>query len=207
MPGFTQGSFQRYPWIALFFSGGLAKARAMGCPSPSPFLTARAASLAVPRPTPCHQAKSFPARPMHTFEMSSNPPAITRVLVVEDDADDRDLLLRQLRKSGIDGHVKFIGDGKEALDFLLKLPPPTPFCDLIAIFLDLKLPSMNGVEMLRRIKKIPRVQNIPVIVMTSSLDPKDFEACQRLNVEAFIPKPITFEVFSKAITSLNKLSC
>ena len=133
------------------------------------------------------------------------PQTITRVLVVEDNADDRDLLLRQLRKSGIDSHVKFIDDGKEALDFLLNLPPPTPFCDLIAIFLDLKLPSMNGVEMLRRIKKIPRVQNIPTVVMTSSLDPRDFEECHRLGVAAFIPKPVTFEVFSKAITSLVKI--
>jgi len=130
---------------------------------------------------------------------------IIRVLVVEDNEDDRALLLRQLRKSRIDSHVKFITDGKEALDFLLTLPPPRPFCDLITIFLDLKLPSMSGVEMLRRIRKIPRVQDIPVVVMTASLDPKDFEECQQLEVAAFIPKPVTFEAFSKAITSLTKL--
>ncbi len=91
------------------------------------------------------------------------------------------------------------------MDFLLNLPPALPFCELIAVFLDLKLPSMNGVEMLRRLRRIPRVQNISVIVMTSSLDPKDFEECQRLKVAAFIPKPVTFESFSKAITSLVKL--
>lgn len=140
------------------------------------------------------------------FLTSPSPPkTIIRVLVIEDDADDRALLTRQLRKGGIDSHVKFIEDGKEALDFLVDLPPPTPFCDLIAIFLDLKLPSMTGLEMLRRIKKIPRIQNIPVIVMTSSLDPKDFEECQRLKVSAFVPKPVTFETFSKAITGLIKL--
>jgi two-component system response regulator len=133
------------------------------------------------------------------------PPEIVRVLVVEDNADDRDLLIRQLRKTKTDNHVKFISDGKVAMDFLSNLPPPAPFCDLMAIFLDLKLPSISGLEILRRIKKLPRVKNIPVIIMTSSLDPKDFEECQRLKVASFVLKPITFESFSKAITGLVHL--
>jgi two-component system response regulator len=133
------------------------------------------------------------------------PPEIVRVLVVEDNADDRALLIRQLRKSKTDNHVKFLTDGREALTYLTNLPPPMPFCDLIAIFLDLKLPSLNGLEVLRRIKDIPRVQNIPVIVMTSSIDPRDFEECRRLKVTSFILKPITFESFSRAITGLVHL--
>ena len=131
-----------------------------------------------------------------------NLPTPVRVVVVEDNEDDRELLLRQLRKSKIDDHVKFISNGREALNFLANLPPPTPFCDLIAIFLDLKLPGMSGVDLLREIRKTPRVQNAPVIIMTSSLDPRDFEACQELKVSAFIPKPVTFDLFSKAITGL-----
>jgi two-component system response regulator len=132
-------------------------------------------------------------------------PPVVRVVVVEDNLDDRDLLIRQLRKSQIDNHVKFLTDGEEALDFLSHLPPPLPFTDLIAIFLDLKLPGMSGVELLRAIRTLPRVQNTPVIIMTSSLDPKDFEACQELKVAAFVPKPITFESFSKAITGLTHM--
>jgi two-component system response regulator len=132
-------------------------------------------------------------------------PPVVRVVVVEDNLDDRDLLIRQLRKSQIDTHVKFLTDGKEALDFLSQLPRPLPFTDLIAIFLDLKLPGMSGVELLRAIRSLPRVQNTPVIIMTSSLDPKDFEACQELKVAAFVPKPITFESFSKAITGLTHM--
>jgi CheY-like chemotaxis protein len=133
------------------------------------------------------------------------PQTIVRVVVVEDNEDDRDLLVRQLRKSRIDNHVKFLSDGKEALNFLAKLPPPSPFCDLIAIFLDLRLPGMNGVDLLREIRKTPRMQNTAVIIMTSSLDPKDFEACQDLKVSAFIPKPVTFDLFSKAITGLSHM--
>jgi len=135
------------------------------------------------------------------FRKISTQP-IVRVVVVEDDENDRDLLVRQLRKSEIDHHVKFLSDGKEALNFLSSLPEPEPFCNLIAIFLDLKLPGMNGVRLLGEIRKIPRVRDTPVIIMTSSLDPKDFEACQELKVSAFIPKPVTFELFSKAITGL-----
>jgi two-component system, response regulator len=130
------------------------------------------------------------------------PQSIVRVVVVEDDEDDRELLQRQLRKSGIDTNVAFLTNGKEALEFLANLPAPAPFCDLIAIFLDLKLPGIGGVELLREIRKTPRVQNTPVIIMTASLDPKDFETCQELKVAAYIPKPITFDLFSKAITSL-----
>jgi two-component system response regulator len=133
------------------------------------------------------------------------PAETVRVVVVEDNIDDQALLVRQLRKSEIEHHVKFITDGREALDYLSHMPPAAPFCDLIAIFLDLKLPGLGGLEILRRIKKLPRVKNIPVIVMTSSLDPKDFEECQRLKVASFVTKPVTFESFSKAITGLVHL--
>lgn len=133
-----------------------------------------------------------------------DPPAV-RVVVVEDDEDDRLLLTRQLKKSKIDSHVKFFADGKEALDFLSNLPRQLPFNELIAIFLDLKLPGLSGIELLRKIRKLPRLENIPVIIMTSSLDPRDFEACRDLKVRAFVPKPITFESFSKAITGLKHL--
>jgi CheY-like chemotaxis protein len=135
---------------------------------------------------------------------SLGPPPV-RVVVVEDDPNDRDLLTRQLKKSAIDSHVKFFVDGEEALAFLSNLPPALPFTELIAIFLDLHLPGMSGVDLLREIRRQPRVSDIPVIVMTTSLNPRDFEACQQLKVAAFVPKPITFESFSKAITGLRHL--
>jgi len=128
-----------------------------------------------------------------------------RVVVVEDDENDRLLLTRQLKKSQIDSHVKFLSNGKEALAFLSSLPKQNPFSELIAIFLDLNLPGLTGVELLREIRKLPRVGAVPVIIMTSSLDPKDFEACHAMKVAAFVPKPITFESFSKAITGLTHL--
>src|SRR5580698_6311878 len=94
-----------------------------------------------------------------------------RVIVIEDNPDDRELLLRQLRKSGMDSHVKFISDGKEAHDFLTGPFAPLPQ-NLIAILLDLRLPSMSGLDLLRKLRAREDFQNVPVTVMTSSNDPK-----------------------------------
>src|SRR5882762_6721119 len=104
-----------------------------------------------------------------------------RVIVIEDNADDRELLLRQLKKSGMDGHVKFIANGRDALDFLTGPRAPALAKELIAIFLDLKLPSLGGLELLRRLRARDELQNLPDIVMTSSNDPRDMEECRRLN--------------------------
>jgi CheY-like chemotaxis protein len=138
------------------------------------------------------------------FSKVSDQPA-TRVVVVEDDENDRGLLIRQLRKSKIEDHVRFFADGKSALQFLSNLPPPAPFCDLIAIFLDLNLPGISGVKLLREVRKMPRLKHTPVVIMTTSINPKDFEECQDLKVAAYIPKPVTFELFSQAITRLPHL--
>jgi CheY-like chemotaxis protein len=126
-----------------------------------------------------------------------------RVLVVEDNADDRELLLRQLRKSGMDSHVKFISDGKEALDFLTR--PGELADELIAIFLDLRLPSLSGIELLRRLRGQEHLQDVPVIVMTSSIDPNDLEECRRLKVTNYVSKPVTFTSFSKAVADVFHL--
>lgn len=124
-----------------------------------------------------------------------------KVLVIEDNPDDRELLRRQLNKSGLDEHVKFISDGQEALD-LLTGPNALPPDDLIIILLDLRLPSLSGLELLRRLRALPRFQSLPVTVMTSSNDPRDLEECHRLNVLNYLTKPVTFDSFSNAVASV-----
>lgn len=128
-----------------------------------------------------------------------------RVVVIEDNADDRELLLRQLKKSGMDSHVRFIANGKEALDFLTGPLATTLGEELVAIFLDLKLPSVDGLELLRHIRSSDPLQKLPVIVMTSSNDPKDLEECRRLKVTSYVPKPVSFSVFSKAVADIFHL--
>lgn len=138
--------------------------------------------------------------------MSSFPPAAStiRVLVVEDNPDDRELLLRQLTKAGMADHVKFICDGKEALRFLT-IPDPSTSENLIAIFLDLHLPSLNGLDLLRALREENRFETTPVIVMTSSNDPRDLQECRRLKVTQYVSKPVTFDTFSKAVADVFHL--
>jgi CheY-like chemotaxis protein len=128
-----------------------------------------------------------------------------RVIVIEDDADDRESLLRQLKKGGMADHVKFIVDGQEALDFLTGPDAPIVAEELIAIFLDLKLPSLSGLELLRCLRVSTKLRNLPVIVMTSSNDPKDLDECRRLNVIGYVAKPVTFTTFSKAVADVFHL--
>jgi CheY-like chemotaxis protein len=131
--------------------------------------------------------------------MNKNP---VRVVVIEDNADDRELLLRQLRKSGMAEHVKFIDNGQEALDFLLNPRTPHLVDDLIAVFLDLKLPTLSGLELLRCLRANDKFKELPIIVMTSSNNPKDVEECQRLKVTHYVSKPVSFTTFSKAVADV-----
>jgi two-component system response regulator len=137
--------------------------------------------------------------------MTNSSEGPVRVLVIEDNPDDRELLLRQLRKSGMDNHVKFISNGQEALDFLTRPREISLAEDLIAIFLDLKLPALSGLELLRRLRLRDELQDIPVIVMTSSNDPNDLEECRRLKVTNYVSKPVTFTSFSKAVADVFHL--
>ena len=125
-----------------------------------------------------------------------------RVLVVEDDPYDSELLLLQLHKKGVGNQVKFISNGQEALDFLTRPEFSSEVGKLIAIFLDLKLPLVGGLDLLRHIRTRKELQGIPVIVMTSSNDPKDIEECRKLKVTSYISKPITFPSFSKAVADV-----
>jgi len=145
----------------------------------------------------CHDCKAMPDSPM-----VDNP---VRVIVIEDNEDDRDLLLHQLKKSGMDSHVKFIANGQEALDFLTGPHAPALAEELIAIFIDLKLPSLDGLEILRRLRATEKLRSLPVIVMTSSNDPVDMEECRRLNVISYVPKPVSFATFSKAVADVFHL--
>jgi len=132
----------------------------------------------------------------------SNSENVVRVLVIEDNPDDRELLLRQLRKGGMANHVKFISDGQEAFDFLSKFNASGAIHELVAIFLDLKLPSLGGLDLLRLIRGQQSTLEIPVIVMTSSNNPRDLEECRQLRVSNYVSKPVTFDSFSKAVADV-----
>jgi CheY-like chemotaxis protein len=120
----------------------------------------------------------------------------TPILVVEDNADDSFLLTRQLARAHFEDCVTVIGNGQDALEYLQRSSVP------LAVFLDLRLPGMSGVELLEKIRQDDRLRSVPVIVMTGSLDPRDVEVCNRLGVTAYLPKPVGLSTFIKTVTHL-----
>jgi two-component system, response regulator len=130
-----------------------------------------------------------------------NTPSPIRILVVEDNPDDQELLLRQLSKAKLSDHVMFISDGRQALDLIENVMVLSK-TGLIAVFLDLHLPGIGGLDLLRRLRRQPGAESFPVIAMTSSNDPNDLEECQKLNVTSFVQKPVTYQSFSHAIANI-----
>lgn len=128
------------------------------------------------------------------------------ILLVEDDRDDEELTLRALRKSNIRNEVVVARDGQQALDLLFG---GARFIDgemdhlPAVVLLDLKLPKVNGIEVLRKIRTDPRTCRLPVMVMTSSQLEQDREAVFDLGANSFITKPIDFEKFCEAIGQLG----
>jgi len=120
------------------------------------------------------------------------------ILLVEDNPNDAELTLRALRKTDIGARLAIARDGAEALEYLLsdrKLPK--------VVFLDLKLPKIDGMEVLRRIRADERARSIPVVVLTSSQEERDITECYRLGVNSYVVKPVEFDKFYKAVGELG----
>lgn len=128
------------------------------------------------------------------------------VLMVEDSEEDLQLALRAFKKANLLNRVQVARDGEEALDFL--------FCQKLhgnrriedtprVILLDLKLPKVDGLEVLRRIKGDPRTRIIPVVVLTSSKEHRDVLASYELGANSYIVKPVAFDGFAKAMQDLG----
>ena len=135
-----------------------------------------------------------------------NQPNQTEILLVEDSQDDLDMTLRALRKANMANHIEIARDGAEALDFI--------FCEGAhaarkienlprLILLDLKLPKIDGMEVLRRIKGDPRTKMIPVVMLTSSKEQNDVIRSYGLGGNSYIVKPVDFESFAEAVQRLG----
>lgn len=118
------------------------------------------------------------------------------ILLVEDNRDDAEITLRAIRKTHVSTRVLVVRDGQEALDFLFG-DGAYAGRDLSGaprvILLDLKLPKMDGHEVLRRVKRDPRTQSIPVVMLTSSGEMRDIEESYRSGANSYIVKPIDFD--------------
>lgn len=128
------------------------------------------------------------------------------ILLVEDNPTDAELAIRALRRGNIANTIKLLEDGAEALDFLFcrgSYGDREPKNQPKVILLDLKLPKVNGLEVLRQIKTDPRTQMIPVVVLTSSAEDRDVIESYQLGVNSYIVKPVDFEQFNQVIQQLG----
>jgi two-component system response regulator len=131
---------------------------------------------------------------------------VVEILIVEDTPEDLELALRALRKANLTNRIQIARDGAEAVEFIfgegahlgrqLENGPKV-------ILLDLKLPKIDGMEVLRRIKADSRTKSIPVVVLTSSKEQKDVIESYQLGVNSYIVKPVNFEGFAKAVQDLG----
>ncbi len=124
---------------------------------------------------------------------------VVEILLVEDNQNDAELAIRALKKNNLANHLLHLEDGQEALDFLFDEKNRMPKL----ILLDLKMPKVDGVEVLRRLKSDERRKVIPVVVLTSSKEESDIVETYKLGVNAYIVKPVDFEQFVKAVTQLG----
>lgn len=121
------------------------------------------------------------------------------ILLVEDSRQDAEMTIRSLKKHNLANNLLHLEDGQEALDYLYNEGNGMPR----VILLDLKMPRVDGIEVLRKIKSHPNKKKIPVVVLTSSKEESDVVEAYNLGVNAYIVKPVDFQQFADAIRQLG----
>jgi CheY-like chemotaxis protein len=130
---------------------------------------------------------------------------LKRILYAEDSAPDVELTLAALEDQHLANEVVVVGDGAEALDYLYRRgayaarPPGHP----AVVLLDLKMPRVDGLEVLRTLKGDESLRSIPVVIMTSSREERDLVESYRLGVNAYVVKPVDFAQFSEAVKQVG----
>jgi len=127
-------------------------------------------------------------------------PNAVEILLIEDNPDDAGLTIHALKKHNLANNLLHLNDGEEALEYLFSneitsIPK--------VILLDLKMPKVDGIEVLRRLKSDERRKIIPVVVLTSSREDRDILESYKLGVNAYIVKPVDFDKFVKAISEIG----
>lgn len=128
------------------------------------------------------------------------------ILLAEDNAEDAEMTMRALRRNNLANQLRWVKDGAEALDYLFatgeyagrdSARPPK------LVLLDIKMPKVDGIEVLRRLKENPATRSIPVVVMTSSNEERDVVESYRLGVNSYIVKPVQFESFMETVAKIG----
>ncbi len=127
------------------------------------------------------------------------------ILIAEDDMGHAALIRRNLKRSGISNTVLHFKDGQEVLNFLFRsgAPPHRKKGESYLLLLDIRMPKVDGVEVLRRIKEDEELKKIPVIMITTTDDPREVEKCHRFGCSNYITKPVDYSKFVESIKKLG----
>jgi two-component system, response regulator len=129
-----------------------------------------------------------------------------QILLVEDNESDAELCIHALKKVNLANHLIWLRDGAEALDFIFRrgmYSERNPAGEPNLILLDLRMPKVDGIEVLKELKGDERMKSIPIIVLTSSTENPDLEECYRLGANSFVSKPIEFDAFADTAAKIG----
>lgn len=130
---------------------------------------------------------------------------IKRILLVEDDPKDIELTLNALSEHNLANEIMIARDGVEALDYLYRRGEYAlrPEGNPVVILLDIKMPRLDGLQVLRQLKADEKMRLIPIVILTSSRESRDLEECYRLGVNGYVVKPVRFAKFVEAVKELG----
>lgn len=125
------------------------------------------------------------------------------IVMIEDDEGHARLIEKNLRRGGITNALVHLSTGKEAIDFFFA--PNSLSSGAMLVLLDLNLPEVDGYEILRRLKENVQTQNIPVIILTTTDNPKEIDRCYEMGCNVYLVKPVDYEKFAESIRKLGLL--
>lgn len=127
------------------------------------------------------------------------------ILIADDDPGHARLIEKNLTRAGLRNPIERFANGQQVLDFLLRRGPgPHRGCDCpYLLLLDIRMPQVDGVEVLRQVKADPELRKIPVIMLTTTDDPREVERCHAIGCASYIVKPVDYEKFADAIKHLG----
>lgn len=130
---------------------------------------------------------------------------LKHILLVEDDPKDIELTLAALEEYSLINEIVVARDGVEALDYLYRrgMFKERPGGNPVVVLLDLKMPKLDGVQVLQQLASDPQLRLIPVVVLTSSRESRDLEECYKLGVNAYVVKPVRFTEFIEAVKQIG----